>query len=169
MARRAGDGIPPARAIIAGQYAGFAAILAIALAAAAGLQIVPDRWAGLLGLVPVGFGLWGLRRLRGTGEAARPPLASTAPRIAAVTFANGADNISVFTPLFRTLHMAGSLLAAALFLALIALWCAAGALLASRAAVAAALGRVTHWLVPAVFITVGVLILATSGTLTAIP
>lgn len=167
MARRTG-GIPPARVIIAGQYAGFAAILAIALAAAAGLQIVPDRWVGLLGLVPIGFGLWELWRLRGTGETPRPPLASTTTRIATITFANGADNISVFTPLFRTLHAAGSLLATALFLALIALWCAAGALLGSRAAVVATLGRITHWLVPTVFITVGVLILITSGTLTAI-
>jgi cadmium resistance protein CadD (predicted permease) len=118
--------------IIVGQYAGFAAILAIALAAAAGLRIVPDRWVGLLGLVPVSFGLWELWRLRGTGETSRPPLASTVTRIATITFANGADNISVFTPLFRTLHAGGSLLAAALFLALIALWCAAGAEAARR-------------------------------------
>jgi cadmium resistance protein CadD (predicted permease) len=167
MARRT-TGTPPARVIIAGQYAGFAAILAIALAAAAGLRIVPDRWVGLLGLVPIGFGLWELWRLRGAGETSRPPLASTATRIAAITFANGADNISVFTPLFRTLHVAGSLVATALFLALIALWCAAGALLGSRTAIAATLGRVTHWLVPAVFIAVGALILITSGTLTTI-
>jgi cadmium resistance protein CadD (predicted permease) len=161
-------GSPHARVIIAGQYAGSAAILAIALAAAAGLQIVPDRWVGLLGLVPIGFGAWGLWRLRGTDETSRPPLASTVTGIATITFANGADTISVFTPLFRTLHAAGSLLAAALFLALIALWCATGALLGSHRAVVAALGRITHWLVPTVFIAVGLLILITSGTLTAI-
>jgi cadmium resistance protein CadD (predicted permease) len=34
--------------------------------------------------------------------------------------------------------------------------------------VVATLGRVSHWLVPVVFIGVGVLILITSGTLTAI-
>jgi cadmium resistance protein CadD (predicted permease) len=167
MVRRTA-GSPHARVIIAGQYAGSAAILAIALAAAAGLQIVPDRWVGLLGLVPIGFGAWGLWRLRGTDETSRPPLASTVTGIATITFANGADTISVFTPLFRTLHAAGSLLAAALFLALIALWCATGALLGSHRAVVAALGRITHWLVPTVFIAVGLLILITSGTLTAI-
>jgi cadmium resistance protein CadD (predicted permease) len=167
MARRTA-GSPSARVIITGQYAGTAAILAIALIAAAGLRIVPDQWAGLLGLVPIGFGAWGLWRLRGTGETSRPPLASTVTRIATITFANGADTISVFTPLFRTLHTAGSLLAAALFLALTALWCAVGALLGSHRAVIATLGRITHWLVPAVFIAVGLLILITSGTLTAI-
>ena len=95
-------------------------------------------------------------------------VSASVTRIAAITFANGADTISVFTPLFRTLHTAGSLLAAALFLALTALWCAAGALLGSHQAVIAALGRTTHWLVPAVFIAVGLLILITSGTLTTI-
>lgn len=167
MARRAG-GSPRAVAIIAGQFAGFAVILGVALLAATGLRIVPDRWVGLLGLVPIGFGMCGLWRLRGSDEDSRPPLASTATRIAAITFANGADNISVFTPLFRTLHTAGSLLAAALFLMLVGLWCVIGALLGTHSAVVAALGRISHWLVPVVFIAVGGLILLSSGTLAAI-
>jgi cadmium resistance protein CadD (predicted permease) len=167
MARRAG-GSPRAVAIIAGQYAGFAVILGVALLAATGLQIVPDRWVGLLGLVPIGFGMCGLWRLRDSDEDLRLLLASTATRIAAITFANGADNISVFTPLFRSLHTAGSLLAAALFLALVGLWCVIGALLGTHRAVVAALGRISHWLVPVVFIAVGALILVTSGTLAAI-
>jgi cadmium resistance protein CadD (predicted permease) len=167
MARRTA-GSPPVRVIIAGQYTGFAAILVIALAAAAGLLIVPDRSVGLLGLVPIGFGACGLWRLRGADDTSRPPLASTVSGIATITFANGADNISVFAPLFRGLHTAGSLLATVLFLALIALWCATGALLGNHRAVVAALGRTTHWLVPTVFIAVGLLNLITSGTLTAI-
>jgi cadmium resistance protein CadD (predicted permease) len=167
MVRRT-TGSPRALVIIAGQYAGTAAILAIALAAAAGLRIVPDQWVGLLGLVPIAVGAWGLWRLRGTSGTSRPPLASTLTGIATVTFANGADTISVFTPLFRTIHTAGSLLAAALFLALTAVWCAVGALLGSRLAAVASLGRITQWLVPAVFIAAGLLILITGGTLTAI-
>jgi cadmium resistance protein CadD (predicted permease) len=74
----------------------------------------------------------------------------------------------VFAPLFRALHTARSLVAIAVFVALIGVWCALGALLGSHPAVVAALGRVSHWLVPVVFIAVGVHILITSGTLTAI-
>lgn len=48
----------------------------------------------LLGLVPIGFEIWGLWQLRGSDEDTRPPLASTAIKIATVAFANGADNIS---------------------------------------------------------------------------
>jgi cadmium resistance protein CadD (predicted permease) len=162
---RGSGGVPRARSIIGGQYLGFGAILAVALLAAAGLRIVPDRWVGLLGLVPIGFGVWGLWRLRGGDEESRPPLAGTLGRVATVTFANGADNIGVFTPLFRSLHLAGSLVATGLFLVLIGVWCGVGALLGSHRGLVAALGRIGHWLVPVVFIGVGVLILITSGTL----
>lgn len=61
MARRT-SGPPGAWTIIAGQYAGFVAIPAASLLAATGLQIVPDRWVGLLGRVPIGFGAWGSHR-----------------------------------------------------------------------------------------------------------
>jgi len=166
VAHRKGNGPRPV-AIVAGQYLGFAVILGAALLAAAGLQIVPDRWVGLLGLIPIGFGLWGLRHARLSG-AARPPLAATTGRIAALTVANGADNISVFTPLFRSLHLTGSLLVTGLFLVLVGVWCAAGALLGTHRLVVAALGRISHWLVPLVFIGIGVLILVTSGTIGAV-
>lgn len=116
---RSRSGVPTARSIVAGQYAGFAALLAVSLAAATGLRIVPDRWVGLLGLGPFGFGVWGLWRLRGSDDDSPPPLASTASRIAAITFANGADNISVFTPLFRTFHGPGPPLVTGLFLLLV--------------------------------------------------
>jgi cadmium resistance protein CadD (predicted permease) len=158
-------GQPRRGTIIAAQYLGFGAILAVALLAATGLQVVPERWVGLLGLIPIAFGVWGLWRLRDSAEDSRPPLPSGALRIATITFANGADSISVFTPLFRDLHPVGSLLVTALFLILVGLWCALGALLGSHRAVVATLGRITHWLVPLVFIAVGALILTTSHTI----
>lgn len=104
----------------------------------------------------------------GSDENSRPPLASTVTRITVITFANGADNISVVTPLFCGLQPADSLLTAALFLVLIALWCAMRALVGSHRAVVAALGRISHWLVPVTFIAVGALIVVTSGTPAAI-
>lgn len=162
VARRA-TGRPRVTAIMGGQYVGFVAILACALLAAAGLAVIPQRWIGLLGLVPVGFGLWSLWRLRGTDGQSGPVLAVTGTRIAALTFANGADNISVFTPLFRTLGWGGSLVAVGEFLVLIAVWCGAGALLGGHAAMVGGLSRVGHWLVPVVFIAVGAVIVTASG------
>lgn len=118
----------------------------------------------MLGFVPIGFGVWSLWRLRGTEETDRKPLAGSVSGIAALAFANGADNISVFTPLFRSLHISGSAVTAALFLALIGLWCGIGAALGANRAAAAATGRIAHWLVPVVFIGVGLLIVIDGGT-----
>lgn len=161
-------GRPSPRTIIAGQYSGFGAIIGVSLAAAAGLRVTPDRWVGLLGFIPIGYGIWGLWRLWRNDENSRPTLASTTTGIAAVTFANGADNIGVFTPLFRSLHPTGAFVTAIAFLALVGVWCALGALLGTHRAVVTTLGRISHWLVPVVFIAIGVLILITTGAATLI-
>jgi cadmium resistance protein CadD (predicted permease) len=158
-------GRPNTATIVGGQYAGFASIVVLALLAARGLQIIPEPWIGLLGLVPIGFGLWGLVRA-GTGDRDdKPPLASTFPQVVAVTFANGADNISVFTPLFRSMELIGSLTVAGVFLGLIGVWCGIGRALGTHRIVVGTIGRVSHWLVPIVFIVVGTSILVTSGSL----
>jgi cadmium resistance protein CadD (predicted permease) len=161
-------GRPSALVIVVGQYVGFGVILAVSGLAAQGLQVVPQRWVGLLGLVPIGFGVVGLRQARGTAVGFRPPVTSSVTGIALVTFANGADNISVFTPLFHSQAMPDVVSTGALFLILVGVWCVAGAVIAGRPEVIDVLGDMGHWLVPVVFIAVGALILLTSGTLQAV-
>ena len=142
-----------------GQYAGIATLVAVAAAAALGLTVVPDRWVHLLGLIPLALGLKGLvsaYRSRDTGDP--PPTATGVLSVAALTVANGADNIAVYTPVFRTIGLAASLTTVAVFAALTATWCAAGSWLASHRAVVAAVSRWGHWLVPLVFVTIGIVI-----------
>jgi cadmium resistance protein CadD (predicted permease) len=97
--------------IWAGQYTGIGVLVAVSAVAALGLTIVPDRWVGLLGLVPFALGVKGLAaaiRARGHDD---PPAPATAPgliSVAGVTIANGADNISVYTPMFRTIGLTNS-------------------------------------------------------------
>jgi cadmium resistance protein CadD (predicted permease) len=80
-----------------------------------------------------------------------------------VTIANGADNISVYTPLFRTLGAAGTLVTVAVFAVLVGVWCAAGAWLGSHRRVVALVGKAGPWLVPVVFVVIGVLILVSGA------
>ncbi|HZM82372.1 MAG TPA: cadmium resistance transporter [Candidatus Limnocylindrales bacterium] len=80
--------------------------------------------------------------------------------IAAVTIANGADNISVYTPLFRTIGPAPTAVTIAVFALLTAGWCLAATWLASHKRVVAVIERWGHWIVPAVFIVIGVVILS---------
>jgi cadmium resistance protein CadD (predicted permease) len=150
-----------------GQYLGFGVLVAASALAAAGLAIVPDAWVGLLGLVPFALGARGLIaavRARDGGRPAPVMAAGVAP-VAGVTIANGADNISVYTPLFRTIGAGATVASVAVFAVLVAVWCLAGAWLGSHHKVVAVVGRLGHWLVPGVFMLIGVVIVAGSGVL----
>ncbi|MGC5009806.1 cadmium resistance transporter [Streptosporangium sp. DT93] len=161
LAYRAG-GVPRPGQIVAGQYAGIATLVAVSAAVALGLAAVPDRWVGLLGLVPFGLGLRGLvgAARSDTGEA--PPVASGVISIAGVTIANGADNISVYTPLFRTIGAVPSGVTIAVFAVLVAVWCAAASWLGSHRKVIALVERWGRWLVPVVFMVIGAVIVLES-------
>ncbi|MEU7891843.1 cadmium resistance transporter [Nonomuraea sp. NPDC049152] len=170
LSSRAG-GAPRAWQIWGGQYAGIAVLVAVSVIAALGLAIVPDAWAGLLGLVPFALGVRGLIsaiRTRDDPEDASPPIASGLVAVAGVTIANGADNISVYTPVFRTIGAGPTLITIAVFVAGVAVWCLAGSWLGSHKKVIGIVERYGHWLVPCVFMIIGGLIVIESGVLTRI-
>ncbi|BCJ51097.1 hypothetical protein Asp14428_25720 [Actinoplanes sp. NBRC 14428] len=149
-----------------GQYAGIAALVAVSGLAAVGLTIVPDPWTGLLGLVPVALGVRGLiGAWRSAEDAPEAVAAGNALAVAGVTVANGADNIAVYTPVFRTLGVAGTVTTVTVFAVLVAVWCAAASWLGSHRRVIAVAERYGHWLVPLVFVAIGVVIVAESGVL----
>ena len=85
--------------------------------------------------------------------------------VAGITIANGADNISLYTPIFRTSSPGDVVVMIAVFLVLVAVWCAAGRLIGTHKAVTETLERVEHWLVPVVFIGLGLFILIDSGVI----
>jgi cadmium resistance protein CadD (predicted permease) len=158
-------GCPKAWQIWAGQYVGIAVLVIASGAAALGLMIVPDRWIGLLGLLPLAFGVWGLlkalRSLKANGQTAgrSVPVSGGIVSVTTVTVANGADNIAAYTPMFRTIGVAGSLVTVGVFALMIAAWCAAGSWLGSHERVVALVERYGQWMVPAVFIGIGAAIL----------
>ncbi|TSD94877.1 cadmium transporter [Skermania sp. ID1734] len=150
--------------IVAGQYLGFSALVLISVIAALGLVIVPDEWVGLLGLLPLALGVRGLIASRnGDGESA--VVATGLLGVAGITIANGADNISVYTPVFRTLAPAQTAVTIAVFMVCVAIWCGAGRLLGTHERVTETLEKVDHWLVPLVFIVLGAVILLESGVI----
>lgn len=167
LASRA-SGSPKGRQIWAGQYAGVAVLVAVSAVAALGLTVIPDDWVGLLGLVPLGLGARGLVRAvraEAAGEEARPAVAGGLVSVAGVTIANGADNISVYTPVFRTMGVSGSVVTCVVFAAGVAVWCSAGAWLGSHKKVIEFVERHGQWAVPAVFVVIGGVIVTESGVL----
>jgi cadmium resistance transport/sequestration family protein len=167
LASRAG-GTPKPWQIWAGQYAGIAVLVAVSIVAALGLTVVPDDWVGLLGLVPVALGVRGLVfaiRARGDGNDGPPAIASGAMSVAGVTIANGADNISIYTPVFRTVGVVATVMTIAVFVVGVAAWCLAGSWLGSHKRIIKIVERYGRWIVPAVFIGIGGLIVADSGVI----
>src|ERR1043165_3359703 len=121
------NGKPRPWQIWAGQYLGIAALVAVSILAALGLSIIPDDHVGLLGLVPLALGVRGLvTAIRGKESDDTPVAAAGLLTVAGITIANGADNISVYTPVFRTIGTGATLLTLAVFAVGVAVWCAAG-------------------------------------------
>ncbi len=155
--------------IVAGQYLGLITLIAVSFLAALGLTIVPDEWVGLLGLIPLAIGVLALvRTLRGKDDDDEAESALKAVGllgVTGITIANGGDNIAIYTPVFRTMSTADTLITIAVFLVLLALWCLLARAIGTNEKVTEALEKVEHWLVPVVFIGLGVFILIESGTL----
>ena len=63
--------------------------------------------------------------LRRAPDDETPAVAANAFAVAGVTIANGADNIAVYTPTFRTIGAADTAVTIAVFTVLVAVWCAA--------------------------------------------
>ncbi|MGW2571069.1 cadmium resistance transporter [Streptomyces sp. NPDC001537] len=138
-----------ARRITLGQYAGFTAVLAVAVAAAFGATFLPESAIPYLGLLSLALGLkssWQAWKHRadedenGTRETDEGGGTRTL-EVAAVTFANGGDNIGVYVPVFATAGPGGMSVYAVVFLALVAAWCLAGRFFATRPVIAKALSR----------------------------
>ena len=97
------SGRPRRWQIWCGQYAGFALLTGVSLAAGRGLALIPEHWLWLLALIPLGLGLVNLAaaiRLTRRGERPAPPSAGGLLGVAALTIVNGADDLAAYTPFF---------------------------------------------------------------------
>jgi cadmium resistance transport/sequestration family protein len=155
--------------IVAGQYLGFIVLVVLSAVAALGLTVVPDSWVGLLGFIPMAIGVLALvRTIRGSPEGGEDESVLNAGGIlgvAGITFANGGDNIAIYTPVFRTMSMLQAATTVVVFLIMVALWCGISRLVGTRDTVVDGLEKIEGWLVPAVFIGLGLYILISAGTL----
>ena len=99
-----------------------------------------------------------MQEIRGSAADAGTGTASVLT-VAAVTFANGGDNIGVYVPVFATAGLGGMTVYVVVFLILLAGLIAAGRYFANRPLIARALSRWGHVLLPVVLIAIGLLIL----------
>ncbi|MBN2231098.1 MAG: cadmium resistance transporter [Candidatus Thorarchaeota archaeon] len=164
--------------IVLGQYLGFLPLVGISLVGFVGGLVVPRQWIGMLGVIPI---LIGTRKLLRSGldSSSKTLDDDQSPRrsklnallnpntwnVAAVTLANGGDNIGIYTPLFAGMNLSALFLTVATFLVLIALWLIVGSMLTNQPLIAENLTRHGRRVMPFVLIGLGVIILVESGTL----
>lgn len=166
-----GQGQPgTTRRILAGQYLGFVGILGAAVAATFGAQVLlPEEILPYFGLIPLGLGLWAAwqawrnRGQEDDDEAQLEGKRVSVWTVAAVTFANGGDNIGVYVPVFVSISWSAVLAYCIVFLLLVAALVFLAKWISSRKPIAEALERWEHILFPAVLIGLGVIILVSGG------
>lgn len=167
------------RHIVTGQYLGFAALVLACLPGFFGSLLFPRPWIGLLGLIPIAIGINRLfsqeedenqpPESQPLGQVKRPWYASfmspQAYSVAAVTFANGGDNVGIYAPLFANSAWEELLVILGVFFSLVGVWCYTAFQLTRLPMIAQVLTRYGNQLVPFVLIGLGVLILIDSHTL----
>ena len=168
FARGAGQSGTTAR-ILAGQYLGFAGILVAAILVTTGAgAFLPPAAIPYFGLIPLGLGLWAAwEAWRGDGddddEAKVAGKKVGVGAVAGVTFANGGDNIGVYTPVFLSVEPLAVVAYCVIFLALVAVLVALARFVATRPPIAEVLERFEHILFPIVLIGLGIVILVSGG------
>ncbi len=172
------------RHIFFGQYLGFVAITIASLPGFFGGLVVRREYIGLLGILPIFIGIKQLvSREAETTEvqtvtsdfkqsAHRNPIVSfllsllhpNTYKVAAVTFANGGDNISIYIPLFAGHNLASLGVILSVFFVMVGVWCFIAYLLTLQPTIADVLSRYGETVVPFVLIGLGLYIMYERGT-----
>lgn len=173
------------RHIVIGQYLGFLMILLASLPGFLGGLVLPEVWIGLLGFLPI---LIGIRQLLSTQDQENQVQTVTCNlqpnsrqslfanllvpqtyHVAAVTIANGGDNIGIYVPLFASSSAAELIVILSVFLVLVGVWCAIAYYLAGHPKLAPFLTQYGEALVPYVLIGLGLFILIENGSYRLLP
>lgn len=182
--------------VVIGQYLGFTALIGLSLPGFLGGQLIAPELIGLLGFIPICIGIkqWlsdeddpsEIQAVNSVGPAAesdasyptsnekslgglRRWLGPQTYSVAAVTIANGGDNVGIYVPLFANSSLKQLVVILLVFFTLVGVWCYCANQLTRQPAIARLLTRYGERCVPFVLIGLGLYILVDSGTLTLLP
>jgi cadmium resistance transport/sequestration family protein len=170
-----GDRLRPQQ-IILGQYFGFTTLILLSLPGFFGGAIIPKNIIGLLGILPI---IIGIKQLLDKETEEGQNLSTQTERslfytfllswlnpqilkIAAVTFANGGDNIAIYLSFFASLNLWELIITLGIFFVLVGCWCAFAYLLTLHPTLGKIFNRYGKKLAPWVLIGLGIYILKES-------
>ncbi|PHJ58105.1 transporter [Nostoc linckia z18] len=169
------------RHIVTGQFLGFTFLVILSLSGLFSGLVLSKSWIGLLGLLPIAIGISSLiNQEENSSEEVLPETEeyhqTTIPNllspeiysVAAVTVANGSDNISVYVPLFASSNLESFVVIIIMFFMLLGIWCYTAYKLTKQKIIADILSRYINHVVPFVLIGLGVFIVLKSEALSPI-
>lgn len=161
------------RQVALGQLLGIALLFGISVTASLVSLVITPAYVGLLGLAPIVIGVKKLCEL-GKGEEntedeaedfqQTPAGRGNVIAVAAVTIANGADNLSIYTPVFAIHSGEKIALIGVVFAIMTFIWVWAAHGLTYHRTVGTPIRRYGHRIVPFVLIGLGLLILNDAGS-----
>jgi len=168
--------------IMRGQYLGIATLIALSITGSLIGIIVPEEYIGFLGLFPVYLGVMKIYQHLKTNndeDIEVENLNTTSKRhglpdvffgvqtlnIAAITIANGGDNIGVYVPLFANLNFFKIAITVLIFMMLVYIWVRTAEYATSHPALTMSLKKYNHIIFPLILIGLGIYILVSSGAL----
>ena len=156
------------REVVAGQVLGMGALIAASVFLSTVARLVPPRYVGLLGVIPIVLGVFKLVQRAGSAtdekHLLRPSGGSFGRGVAVglTTMATGGDNIGVYVPMFATRTRPELAVTIVGFLLLTTVWCAAGHRLVTHPRSGTLLRLHARRVTPFVFIALGLFILINS-------
>lgn len=163
-----------ARSVVGGQVLGLGLLVLVSLGGLLGRSLAPEPWIGLLGLLPISLAVshWleaapSETAQTGTRDPTGPSLASPQPAllaVAALTLANGSDNIGVYLPLFARASLGQILLTLVIFALMVGLWCVMAWRLVQLSGPATFLRQHGRRLMPALLLSLGLYLLVDART-----
>ena len=157
--------------VVLGQYLGIIALITISFIGSLVGLLFDQKYIGLLGFLPIYFGIRGIiHHFKKKDVTIKEDISLSIKSsnrvfsVAAVTFANGGDNIGIYTPLFTTLVLPQKIIMIVMFLIMVAVWCLAAWYLSRHYAIAKVINKYGHIITPIVLILLGIYILYESGS-----
>ncbi|MEA5419215.1 cadmium resistance transporter [Spirulina sp. CCNP1310] len=153
--------------ILWGRYLSFVVLILLSLPGFFGGLLLPKPWLGLLGIIPILLGIHALveseeeSALELTG-ANRKTFLFLDPKIvsiAALTIANGGDNIAIYVSLFAGQTIPGLFLTLFTFFVFVGIWCGIAHLLVQHPVIGQKVRDIGHRFVPPLLIGLGLFIL----------
>jgi cadmium resistance transport/sequestration family protein len=161
------------RQVYIGQQLGMTLILLVAVLAIYWISFISEKWIGLLGLLPIIIGVMELFE-KDEEEESETVLQKTAIfsnltiRVIIIAIAGGAEELAIYVPYFTSLHVKELILAILTFILLVPIWSAICHMLGSMKQIYTFVGRFQRFVIPIVFIGIGLKILLESDTIETI-